>query len=91
MPGTGTSTTEVTNISRHGFWLLLDGRELFVSFEDFPWFKQATVDAILSLERPSTGSSALARPRRRLGRRLDRAPRAIPAQVQGAERVSRPG
>jgi len=53
MPGTGTSTVEVTNISKHGFWLLLDGRELFLSFDHFPWFKQATVDAILSLERPA--------------------------------------
>jgi hypothetical protein len=27
---------EVTNISPHGFWLLLDGRELFLPFADFP-------------------------------------------------------
>jgi hypothetical protein len=40
MPGTGTSTVEVTNISKHGLWLLLDGRELFPSSYDFPWFKQ---------------------------------------------------
>ena len=53
MPGTSTSTVEVTNISKHGFWLLLDGRELFLSFDQFPWFKQATVDAILNLERPT--------------------------------------
>jgi len=53
MPGTGTSTAEVTNISKHGFWLLLDGRELFLSFDYFPWFKQAPVDSILSLERPA--------------------------------------
>jgi len=53
MPGTSTSTAEVTNISKHGFWLLLDGRELFLSFDQFPWFKQATVDAILNLELPT--------------------------------------
>ena len=53
MPGTATSTAEVTNISRHGFWMLVDGRELFLAFDDFPWFKQASVDAILRLERPS--------------------------------------
>ncbi|MBV9471926.1 MAG: DUF2442 domain-containing protein [Solirubrobacterales bacterium] len=29
------------------------GRELFLSFGHFPWFKQATVDAILNLERPA--------------------------------------
>jgi hypothetical protein len=27
---------EVTNISRHGFWILLDDRELFLPFEEFP-------------------------------------------------------
>jgi hypothetical protein len=55
MPGTATSGVEVTNISRHGFWLLLDGRESFLSFENFPWFKHATIEAILRLERPSPG------------------------------------
>lgn len=52
MPGTVTSAAEVTNISQHGFWLLLDGRELFLPFEEFPWFKQAPVEAILNVERP---------------------------------------
>lgn len=51
MPGTSTSTAEVTNISKHGFWLLLDDRELFLPFKHFPWFKQAAVDAILNVER----------------------------------------
>jgi hypothetical protein len=53
MPGTATSRAEVTNISMHGFWMLIDGRELFVPFEQFPWFKEATVAAILRLERPA--------------------------------------
>ena len=52
MPGTVTSEAEVTNISRHGFWLLLESRELFVPFEEFPWFKGAPVEAILKVERP---------------------------------------
>ena len=51
-PGTNTSALEVTNISRHGFWLLVDGRELFLPFEEFPWFKQASIEAILAVERP---------------------------------------
>ena len=55
MPGAGTSEVEVTNISQHGFWLLLDGGELFLPFEDFPCFKRATVEAILRLERPAPG------------------------------------
>jgi hypothetical protein len=47
-----TSATEVTNISRHGFWLLLEDRELFLPFEEFPWFRSASVGAILNVERP---------------------------------------
>jgi hypothetical protein len=46
------SRAEVTNISRHGFWLLLDERELFLPFEGYPWFRRASVEAILRLERP---------------------------------------
>jgi hypothetical protein len=55
MPGAATSELEITNISQHGFWLLLDGRELFLPFEQFPWFKQATVAAILQVDRPAPG------------------------------------
>ena len=47
-----TSRVEVANISRQGFWLLLDDRELFVSFQDFPWFANAPVAKILNVEWP---------------------------------------
>lgn len=53
MPGTATSTAEVTNISMHGFWMLIDGREHFLPFDEFPWFKRAPVEAILRIERPA--------------------------------------
>lgn len=43
---------EVVNISRYGICLLLGDRELFLSFEEFPWFKDAPVAAILGVERP---------------------------------------
>ena len=52
MLGSAISEAEITNISKHGFWILLDGRELFLPFEEFPWFKRAPVEAILHLERP---------------------------------------
>jgi hypothetical protein len=55
MRDTATSEAEVTNISQHGFWLLLDGRELFAPFEEFPWFKQAPVQAILNVACPNPG------------------------------------
>jgi hypothetical protein len=40
------SSVEVTNISPHGFWMLVHGKELFLSYEDFPWFKDKTVRQI---------------------------------------------
>ena len=55
MPGTATSTAEVTNISRHGFWVLIDEREHFLPFDEFPWFKRAAVEAILRIEQPAPG------------------------------------
>jgi hypothetical protein len=53
MPGFATSAPEVTNVSRHGFWLLLGDEEILVRFEDFPWFRQATIDALTQVDRPS--------------------------------------
>ena len=43
----------MTNISPTGFWVLLDGRELFLPFADFPWFRSATVGQITNVRRPS--------------------------------------
>ena len=51
-PGTNTLGVEVSNISRQGFWILVGDRELFVTFESFPWFQQAPVSKILRVERP---------------------------------------
>src|SRR6185369_2747488 len=51
--GLNTSEVEVTNISRHGFWLWLGGRELFVPFSEFPWFADASVAKITKVEWPS--------------------------------------
>jgi hypothetical protein len=53
MPGTVTSRAEVTHISGHGFWVLLGDEELPVPYSEFPWFKKATVEQILEVERPS--------------------------------------
>lgn len=50
--GTSISAAEVTNISRHGVWLLVDDCEFFMPFDEFPWFKNAPVDSVLRLERP---------------------------------------
>ena len=48
--GLNTFPVEVTNISQHGFWLLLNGEELFLPFTEFPWFRDAVVGKILHVE-----------------------------------------
>ena len=52
--GSSTSGPEVTNVSRHGVWLLLEHEELFLPFELFPWFKDAPIGKVLHVEQPST-------------------------------------
>jgi len=42
--------TEVTNISNHGFWILSKGKEYFLSYEDFPWFKDKTIKEITNVQ-----------------------------------------
>ncbi len=53
--GKSTSEVEVTNISPHGIWLLSKDEELFLPFNDFPWFKQASVAAIVEVQEESPG------------------------------------
>ena len=50
--GKHTLDAEVTNVSAHGFWLLLRDREFFVSFEHFPWFKDVPIGKLLRVELP---------------------------------------
>ena len=53
--GNGTSAIEVTNISSHGIWLLAHGRELFLPYEAFPWFREQRVASIINVEEVSPG------------------------------------
>ena len=43
MRGTNTLAAEVTHVSAHGLWVLLDAEELFLPFVEFPWFRSATI------------------------------------------------
>ena len=53
MPGTVTLAVEVTNISGHGFWVLLGDEELAPLVSQFPWFKRATVEQLADVRRPT--------------------------------------
>ncbi len=41
--------TEVTNISTHGLWILSNNKEFFLSYDDFPWFKNKTINDIIKV------------------------------------------
>jgi hypothetical protein len=53
--GKSVARVEVTHISSNGVWLLADKNELFMAFDDFPWFKEAAVGKILNVEEPHPG------------------------------------
>ncbi|HJX11288.1 MAG TPA: DUF2442 domain-containing protein [Candidatus Binatia bacterium] len=48
------STIEVTNVSKHGFWIFLGDEELFVPFSKFPCLKDAPVSQLFNVERPQS-------------------------------------
>ena len=52
-PGISTSGVELSNVSPHGPWLLVDGEELYLPFEEFPWFRDASIGQLSRIERPS--------------------------------------
>jgi len=53
--GKDTSPVEVTHVSAHGVWLLAHDKELFMSYDDFPWFVDQPIKAILHVEELSHG------------------------------------
>jgi len=53
--GNNTSVVEVTNISGHGIWLLAHNKELFMPYDDFPWFKEQTIKSIVNVVEESQG------------------------------------
>ncbi len=48
-------SVEITNISKHGFWLWANNKEYFLSFEDFPWFKEQPIQKIFNIVEVSPG------------------------------------
>ncbi len=47
--GKDISKVEVTNISKHGFWLYVKDKEYFLSYHEYPWFKNAKVGELLEV------------------------------------------
>ena len=51
-PGNAILSAEVAQVSNRGMWLYLPNtqREYYLSFEDFPWFKEATFRQLSAIE-----------------------------------------
>ena len=57
MPGVTTSQRPVengVNPSAHGVWLLVDGKEYFLPYDAFPWFRGCTAEQLV-FEQPMPG------------------------------------
>lgn len=52
-PGTSISGNEVTAIEATGFWVLLEDREYFIPFADYPAFRDAPVRQIFNVRQLS--------------------------------------
>lgn len=55
MPGTSTSQAEVTNVDSQGLWILIEGSEHFLAYEQYPWFREAQLRQVLNVETLSGG------------------------------------
>jgi len=53
--GMTTLQVEITNISSYGIWILSNDNELFLSYDEFPWFKDQPLKYILNIEEPIKG------------------------------------
>ncbi len=55
MPGMSISQIEVTNVDSQGIWLFVEEKEYFLSYENYPWFKESKLADILNVELYSGG------------------------------------
>jgi hypothetical protein len=53
--GKNTLVVEISHVSNFGIWILTDNQELFMSYKDFPWFKNQTINAITNVKEFSKG------------------------------------
>ena len=52
----GTTTAEVTMINARGILLFAGGKEYYLSYDRYPWFKNAKVSDVLNVTMPDEES-----------------------------------
>ncbi len=53
--GTNISEVSVTDISPFGIWLYYRGNEFFLDYDEFPWFRDSSVNAVFQVYEESEG------------------------------------
>lgn len=48
--GKNTSYVEIQEISKHGIWIYVKGREYFLPYKDYPWFKEAKISEVCNVQ-----------------------------------------
>ena len=48
--GKSTLEVEICNIDAHGFWIFVKGKEYFLAYGDYPWFKDAKIGDMLNVK-----------------------------------------
>ena len=48
--GRNISKAEIVNISGFGVWLYTDGKEYFLPYEEYPWFRDAKIREIQNVQ-----------------------------------------
>ncbi len=49
-PGRNISRVNILNISQDGIWVYVKAKEYFLTYEHFPWFKEAKVAEIYNVK-----------------------------------------
>ena len=49
------SAIKITHISIFGIWIVIRNKKIFMSYDDFPWFKDKSIYSIINVEEPSEG------------------------------------
>ena len=48
--GKNISAAEILNVSEFGIWMLIKGKEYFLSYKEFPWFEKSSIKEIYDFE-----------------------------------------
>ncbi|MCD4696316.1 MAG: DUF2442 domain-containing protein [Bacteroidales bacterium] len=54
--GTNILKAEITNVSQHGFWIYFSGKEYFLDYLNYPWFKDCTLSSLFNFTSDKYGN-----------------------------------